>query len=293
MECIRIVRRAAANVERRRIVQDVTNERDLAIALSGVDVVVHLAARAHVLHESHPDPARAFDEVNVGGTKALCAAAQTAGVRRIVFLSSIGVNGAQTGDRPFDESAPANPVEPYAVSKWEAERLLQARSRELDIEIVVVRPPLVYGAAVKGNFLRLLRLADSGVPLPLGAIRNRRSLIGVENLCELLMLCVASDAAAGQTFLAAEPGVHSTAQLMRLLRQQLGRPARVFWAPAGLVRGATRVVRAERQFDKLCGSLEVSADKARRELGWTPTVSFEEGIARTVQWYRGHRNAAG
>jgi nucleoside-diphosphate-sugar epimerase len=291
MEPIRIARRAAATGERRRIVQDVTSERDLAVALSGVDAVVHLAARAHVLHESDPDPAKAFDTVNVGGAQALCTAARTAGVRRIVFLSSIGVNGAQTDGRPFDESDPASPVEPYAVSKWQAELLLQARAREFGLEVVVVRPPLVYGAEVKGNFLRLLRVADSALPLPLGAIRNRRSLIGVENLCELLVLCVASGAAAGQTFLAAEPDVHSTAELIRILRRQLGRPSRVFWAPARLVRTATRIVRAERQFDKLCGSLEVCADKARRELGWVPSVGFEEGIARTVQWYRRHRSA--
>jgi nucleoside-diphosphate-sugar epimerase len=162
----------------------------------------------------------------------------------------------------------------------------------MPLECVIVRPPLIYGPGVKGNLLRLLNLARSGIPLPLAAIANRRSLIGVQNLSDLLILCTQAAAAVGQTYLAAEPEPHSTADLIRALCRGLGRPDRLFAVPDGLLRGLVRLAGVQRQFDKLCGSLEVSSDKARSELGWMPRVSFDEEIGRTTKWYARLRDDA-
>jgi nucleoside-diphosphate-sugar epimerase len=288
----RLVRRPAGEGAQRRVIADLTDIAAVADALAGSDVVIHLAARAHVMRETSGDVDAAFRRVNVDGTKSLCAAAARSGVRRIVFVSSIGVNGASTHAKPFTEADPPNPTEPYARSKWEAELALRECTAAMGLERVVVRPPLIYGPGVKGNFLRLLHLARSGIPLPLASIANRRSLIGVRNLSDLLILCTQSAAAAGQTYLAAEPLTHSTADLLRALRRGLGRPERLFGVPEALLRGLVRVAGAQRQFDKLCGSLEVCSDKAQSELSWAPRTTFEEEIALTTAWYARGRASA-
>ena len=199
------------------------------------------------------------------------------------------MNGSRTDGRPFVETDAPAPVELYARSKWEAEEMLRGQTAETGVETVVLRPPLVYGPGVKGNFLRLLRLASSGLPLPLGSIRNRRNLVGVQNLCDLLILCTDNPRAAGQMYLAADPDVHSTADLIRALCRGLNRPCRLLPVPEAVVRGIARVTGFEDQFNKLCGSLEVCSDKARNELGWTPRARFDEEIARTTAWFLGAR----
>ena len=284
---IRIVRREGTGGNR-RLVSELTNEGAVAGALQGADAVVHLAARAHVLRDDSPDAGAAFRRVNVDGTRALCLAARSSGVPRIVFVSSIGVNGSRTDGRPFVETDAPAPVELYARSKWEAEEMLRGQTAETGVETVVLRPALVYGPGVKGNFLRLLRLASSGLPLPLGSIRNRRNLVGVQNLCDLLILCTDNPRAAGQMYLAADPDVHSTADLIRALCRGLNRPCRLLPVPEAVVRGIARVTGFEDQFNKLCGSLEVCSDKARNELGWTPRARFDEEIARTTAWFLEH-----
>jgi nucleoside-diphosphate-sugar epimerase len=280
----RLVRRPGESAER-RVVADLTDVGALAEALQGADVVIHLAARAHVMRETSSDVYAAFRRVNVDGTRSLCEAAARSCVRRIVLVSSIGVNGASTGSRPFTETDVPRPAEPYARSKWEAELALRECTCSLGLQSVIVRPPLIYGPGVKGNFLRLLSLARSGIPLPLASIENRRSLIGVRNLSDLLILCVDSAKAADQTYLAAEPQTHSTAALVRTLRRHLGRPERIFGVPQLLLRSLVRVTGVASQFDKLCGSLEVCSDKARGELSWVPRVSFEEEMACMAAWY--------
>lgn len=285
-EVIRIVRRASNDSMSARVVADITDRRGLALALEGADVVVHLAARAHVIRDRVADPESEFRRVNVDGVAALCWAASNAGVRRLVFLSSIGVNGSVTGGKPFDEADPPRPVEPYAVSKWCAEQMLATMAPGLNLETVIVRPPLVYGVGVKGNFLRLLDLASSGLPLPLASIENRRSLIGVRNLCDLLLLCAEAEAAAGRTYVAAEPEVHSTPDLLRALARGLCRPCRLFKLPPTLLRTSMTVAGFRAEYQKLCASLEVCADRVRDELGWKPMFGFEEEIERTAQWYR-------
>lgn len=281
----RLVRRQTGAGVDRRMITDLTDVAALTDALHGTDVAIHLAARAHVMRETSADVDAAFRRVNVDGTKSLCAAAALSAVQRIVFVSSIGVHGASTNVKPFTEADTPNPAEPYARSKWQAELALRACSRASGLQWVVVRPSLIYGPGVKGNFLRLLNLAHSGIPLPLAAITNRRSLVGVRNLSDLLILCMESAAAVGQTYLAAEPETHSTAGLVRALRRNLGRPDRIFGMPQALLQALIRVMGVESQFKKLCGSLEVCSDKVRSELNWTPRVSFEEEIARTTAWY--------
>ena len=275
-----------------RVVPDIASAAGLETVLAGCDAIVHLAARAHVLKEPEPDPEAAFERVNVGGTMRLAEAAVRAGLKRFVFVSSIGVNGSSSAGAPFTEADSPAPAEPYARSKLRAERTLQTAASG-SLEVVIVRPPMVYGPGVKGNFLRLLSLVDSGLPLPLGSVRNRRSVIGVENLAGLLALCSEHDAAAGELFLAAEPEVHSTPDLLREIACGLGRPDRVFAFPFGPLRLAARVGGFVGLLDKLCGSLEVSSSKAQRLLGWRPTVSFADGIASTAGWYRERPHAAG
>jgi nucleoside-diphosphate-sugar epimerase len=277
----RLVRRAEG-IGRDRRVADLQAEQDYAALLRDVSVVVHLAGRAHVMRETEADPRAAFWRINVDATMRLARAAADAGVRRFVFVSSIHVNGTETCGTPFTEADEPAPLEAYGQSKLEAERSLVELCKQRGMEWVIVRPPLVYGPGVKGNFQRLLRLAEAGVPLPLGRIHNRRSLIGVENLASLLILCATHPAAAGQTFLAAEPQPHSTADLIAALAHALGRPNRVFGFPVGLLRACTTVLGRQADFEKLCGSLEVSSLKAQRVLGWTPRLTFAEQIARTV-----------
>lgn len=274
------------------MITDLTDIAALADALHGTDVAIHLAARAHVMRETSSDIDAAFHRVNVDGTKSLCTAAARSAVQRIVFVSSIAVNGTSTDAKPFTEADTPNPTEPYARSKWRAELALRECSRSAGVQTVVVRPPLIYGPGAKGNFLRLLNLAHSGFPLPLASIANRRSLIGVRNLSDLLILCMESAAAVGQTYLAAEPEMHSTAGLVRALRRNLGRPDRIFGMPQAVLQPLVRVMGVESQFNKLCGSLEVCSNKARSDLSWTPRVSFEEEIARTAAWYLRARSDA-
>lgn len=284
----RIVRRKDGVGPDRRTADLVS--QPLEPVLRGVDTLIHLAGRAHVLHETEANPALAFQRANVDATMRLAEAAARSGVRRLVFVSSIGVHGNETHGRPFTEFDEPAPIEPYAASKLRAERSLQEFCRSDGLELVIVRPPLVYGAGAAGNFGRLLRLAARGIPLPLGAVRNRRNLIGVTNLCDFLQLCAEHPAAAGEVFVIAEPEVRSTPQLLTALAHGLGRPSRVFSVPLDLLRLAATVVGQQREFAKLCGSLEVSADKARTVLGWQPRTEFADEVAAAAAAYlRGRR----
>lgn len=283
---IRIVRRRSGAGEDRRVVADLASASDLGSVLEGAEVVIHLAGRAHVLRDTEPDPDSAFRRANVDSTVRLAEAAARAKVRRVVFVSSIGVNGDQTHGAAFVESATPAPVESYARSKLEAEQQLLSVAKREHIETVIVRPAIVYGPGAPGNVRRLLSLVSRGLPLPLAAIQNKRNLIGVENLSDLLLLCAGSPAAAGELFLAAEPDAHSTPELLRVIARGMGRPSRLFSVPEQVLRLSAQLVGMRAQFEKLCGSLEVNADKARGVLGWKPRVSFEDGIVRTAQWYR-------
>lgn len=262
-------------------------------ALEGVEVVVHLAGRAHVLHETCNDPLREFRTTNVDGTVRLAEQAARS-ARRLVFVSSIGVNGTKTCGTPFGESSPARPVEDYAISKHEAELRLAELSRKTGLEIVIVRPPLVYGPRCPGNFLRLLRLVDSGIPLPLGSIRNERSFVYVENLASALLACASHPAAAGKTFLVDDGDSTSTSELARALGHLLGRNTRIFPCPVPVLEWIGRLTGRGDSIARLVDSLVVDGSAIRRELSWQPHVSLAQGLAETVRWYRGgNRSTSG
>lgn len=264
---------------------DIGPETDWSEALKNVRVVVHLAARVHVMQEMSKNPLESFRSVNVHGTERLAQMAIENGVRRFVYISSISIHGNSTDERAYVEDDRAHPHSPYAVSKWEGELALRRIVERTALELVVVRPPLVYGAGVGGNFLRLMEWAHRGFPLPLGKIRNRRSFIGVENLADLIVSCVSNSRAAGETFVASDGEDLSTPDLISRIARLMGRPTRLLPVPVGMLRAIGRFAGKDDVLDRLCNSLRVDATKARRLLHWQPRVSLDMGLERTVRWY--------
>jgi len=267
-------------------VGEVGAQTDWSAALQGVDCVIHCAARAHVMHETETEALAAYRAVNVAGTQRLAEQAATLGVRRLVYLSSIKVNGESTDGlpRPFGaRDDEVSPEDPYGVSKWEAEQALWAVAANTGLEVVVVRPPLVYGPGVKGNLARLLKLVRFGVPLPFDSVHNQRSLIGLDNLVDLLIRCVDHPAAAGQTLLVSDGEDIATPDLLRHMANALGRSARLLPVPVPLLRLAGRALGKRAEIDRLVGSLQIDSRYTRELLDWTPPVSVAEGIRRMVQ----------
>ncbi|WP_018862238.1 NAD-dependent epimerase/dehydratase family protein [Thioalkalivibrio sp. ALJ3] len=263
-------------------------DADWSDALQGVEGVVHAAARVHVMDEEAADPLAEYRHTNVEGTLALAWQAAQAGVRRFVFVSSIKVNGEQTSPHcAFTaEDAPA-PVDPYGVSKAEAEAGLFALARETGMEVVVVRPPLVYGPGAGGNFARMARWVGKGVPLPLGALDNRRSLVGLDNLVDLLVTCLEHPAAANRVFLAGDGEDLSTTGLLRRVAAAMGRRARLVPVPPALLRAGARAVGRAEIATRLLDSLQVDITHTRQTLSWEPPVSVDEGLRRAVAPSRG------
>jgi len=260
-------------------------EQDWISSLSGVSSVVHCAARVHVMNEDAGDPLAEFRRVNVDGTLRLARQAAEAGVRRFVFVSSIKVNGehSQPG-HPFTADEIPAPGDPYGVSKCEAEAGLRALSQETGMEVVIIRPPLVYGPGVKANFLAMMRWLQRGVPLPLGGVTaNRRSLVFLDNLVDLIVTCIDHPAAANQTFLVSDDEDLSTAALLRRMAAALGRPARLIPVPAGLIVFGAKLIGRPGIAQRLCGSLQVDIGKTKALLGWSPPISVDEGLRRTAE----------
>lgn len=227
------------------------------------------------------DPLAGFREVNTDGTLNLARQAAQAGVRRFVFVSSIKVNGEGRAAAYLETDAPA-PQDPYAISKWEAEQGLQRIARETGLEVVVLRPPLVYGPGVKANFLQLMQAVQRGWPLPLGAIHNRRSLLFLGNFVDAIRLCVVHPDAAGQTFLLDDGGPVSTPELIRALAHAMGRPARLLAVPAGVLELAGMLLGKRAAVGRLAGSLYADSSRIRSRLEWAPPYSMEAGLAATV-----------
>ena len=255
-------------------------------ALAGCDVVVHLAARAHVLRDEYREPIVEYRRVNVAASETLARAAAGAGVRRLVFLSSIGVNGKATPDRPYSEADIPNPHDAYATSKWEAELALAAVARATGMELVVVRSPLVYGPGVRANFLRLLKLVDARLPLPFASVANRRSIIYIGNLADALLKCVERDEAAGQTFLISDGEDVSTPELIRRIAKALGVRPNLRPFPPRWLRWLAALAGRREEANRLLNSLRVDPAHIRRCLGWAPPVSMSEGLRKTADWYR-------
>jgi len=265
-------------------VGELSAQTDWSGALAGVQAVVHTAARVHVMQEAAVDPLAEFRRVNVQGTLNLARQAAAAGVRRFVFVSSIKVNGeaTQPGSRFTADDVPA-PLDAYGVSKMEAEQGLLALSAQTGMEVVIIRPPLVYGPGVKANFAAMMRWLRRGVPLPLGAIHNRRSLVALDNLVDLIVLCLTHPTAANRTFLVSDGEDVSTTQLLRRMGQALGRPPRLIPVPASILKLAAAMVGKSDVAHRLCGSLQVDISKTRQLLGWTPPLSLDEGLKRAAE----------
>ncbi|MDI1299679.1 SDR family oxidoreductase [Methylotenera sp.] len=266
------------------VVSDINSSTDWALALEGCDVVVHLAARVHVMREHSGNPLAEFRRLNVEGTEHLARSAAKAGVKRLVYVSSIKVNGEETsGNHIYCEQDVPAPQDPYGISKWEAEQVLHQIAQETGLEVGVVRPPLVYGAGVKGNFAQMLSVLARGLPLPFATITNRRSLIYVENLVDVLILCATHPAAAGQTYLVSDGEDVSTPDLLNKLSLAMGKSPRLFPFPIALLKLAGRLVGKSDQISRVVGSLRVDSSKIRRELGWVPPFSVDDGLKATVK----------
>jgi nucleoside-diphosphate-sugar epimerase len=260
---------------------------DWTEALRGVEAVIHLAARVHVMKDRAADPLEEFLRVNLYGTENLAQQAARAGVKRFVYVSSVKVNGERTTEAlSFTEKDPADPQDPYGVSKWQAEQALRRIASETALEVVIVRPSLVYGPGVKGNFLSLLDAIDRGIPLPLAGARNLRSLVYVGNLADALIACATHPSAAGQTYLISDGEDVSTAELVEKIAGALGRNSRSFHFPPVLLRAAATLLGRAEQMDRLFGSLCVDDKKIREELAWQPRYSLEDGLRATTDWYR-------
>lgn len=269
----------------RVVVGEINGATDWSRVLPGVETIVHLAARAHVMRDRSIDPLAAYRTVNTQGTEQLARCAVEAGVSRFVYISTIKVNGESTHAEPFRETNQATPIDPYGISKWESERWLQRLSVDSGLETVIVRPPLVYGPRVKGNFLSLLHWVERGIPLPFECCDNRRSFVGLTNLVAFLIQCTIHPAAAGETFIVSDGEDLSTAELVRRVARALGRPARLLPLPSSWLRFSTRLVGREAIYERLCGSLQVDSGKARRVLGWTPPLSVDEELENTARWF--------
>ncbi|MBI4858005.1 MAG: SDR family oxidoreductase [Acetobacterium woodii] len=267
-------------------IKSINIDTNWASALKGVDVVVHLAARVHVMEKKDPDPIAAFREVNVIGTERLARTAAVAGVKRFVFLSSIGVNGSMTHRLPLSEKDGPQPHNPYALSKLEAEQVLRRIASESGMELVVIRSPLVYGPGNPGNILRLLSLVDKGWPLPLASVTNSRSLIYLGNLVDAIMTCITHPDAAGKTFLVSDSQDISTSKLLRLLASAMGKKPRLIPFPLALLKVIGTLLGKSDEIQRLTGSLLIDSSRIRNVLGWKPPFSMEEGIRETVKWYK-------
>lgn len=262
----------------------ISPDQDWSTALYGVSTVVHCAARVHVMNEIAADPLLEFRRVNVDGTLNLARQASKAGVRRFVFISSIKVNGEFTElDHPFTADQIAVPSDPYGVSKHEAEMGLMALSEETGMEIVIIRSPLVYGPGVKANFLSMMNWLRRGVPLPFGGVtKNRRSLVFLDNLVDLIVVCINHPAAANQTFLVSDDEDQSTAGLLEHMALALGRPSKLISVPTALITLGAKLIGRPDISQRLCGSLQVDIKKTKYLLGWSPPVSVDEGLRQTA-----------
>lgn len=252
--------------------------------LTDIDTIIHLAARVHIMNDSSGNPLDEYRKVNVEGTTRLAREAAKAGVRRLVFISSIKVNGEEN-NFPYTSDALPAPSDFYGISKWEAEQALRGIEAETGLEVVVIRSTLVYGPGVKANFLNMMKVVQSGIPLPLASITNKRSLIYVGNLVDALTVCAVHPAAAGQTYLVSDGEDVSTPELIRQTACTLGVSPRLFPFPLRLIQLVGKLTGKSAAVNRLTGSLTVDCSKIRRELDWTPPFTMEEGLAETARWF--------
>lgn len=259
-----------------------------ALALEGVDVLVHCAARVHVMSDASTDPLTEYRKINVDGTLRLAEQAAHAGVKRFIFISSIKVNGegTQLGAPYTADDVPA-PCDPYGVSKKEAEEQLKILAAKTGMDLVIIRPVLVYGPGVKANFHSMMNWLNKGIVLPLGAIRNQRSLVALDNLIDLVMTCLDHPAAANQIFLVSDGDDMSTTDLLVRMGIALGKPARLIRVPATLLQLGAALIGRKGIGQRLCGSLQVDITKTRQLLGWTPPSTVASALRKTAESFQG------
>lgn len=270
-------------------VADLTETTDWSnlFAKNAVDVVVHCAARVHQMNDQAADPLVEFRRVNCAGTLQLARSAAAAGVRRFVFISSVKVMGESTlPAKPFSVHDQPQPVDPYGVSKWEAEQQLATLCRDTGMELVVIRPPLVYGPGVKANFLSMVKWVHRGVPLPLGAIHNQRSMVALDNLIDCIITTTRHQAAAGQTFFVSDNHDVSTTNLLRGIAHALGKKPLLIPVPMALFNIAARLLRRPAIAQRLCGSLQLDIRHTMEVLGWTPPLDFNQGLLKVARHYQ-------
>jgi len=268
-------------------VGNINGETSWDTALDTVDVVVHLAARAHVLKDFAADPGQAFRETNFYATQRLAKVASERGVKRFIYISSIGVNGAQTEPgTSFTELDEPHPHNSYALSKWAAEQAIRDISVNSGMEFVIIRPPLVYGKAAPGNFTQLLKIISSGVPLPLDTIHNLRSFVALDNLVDFIEVCCTHPKAANQVFLISDGEDVSTSKLVQCIANSMGREVSMFSMPSWLLNMGAILLGQRLAIQRLCGNLQLDISKARTLLGWTPVVSMDEGLRQATEGWQ-------
>lgn len=264
-------------------VDDLAPDTDWLTALQGIDVVVHTAARVHVIHDTATDPLIEFRRVNVEGTLNLARQSAAAGVKRFVFISSIKVNGEGTLlEKPYMADDSPAPLDPYGISKMEAEKGLQQLAMEAGIEVVIIRPPLVYGPGVKANFALIMKWISRGVPLPLGAVYNHRSLVALDNLVDFIIYCIDHPKAANEVFLLSDGEDVSTTELLQKVAKAFGKKTRLIPVPVWLMTFVAKLVGKSDVANRLFGSLQVDNSKARDLLGWQPLVTMDEQLKKMV-----------
>jgi len=270
------------------VVGDINFETDWKEILKEVDVIIHLAARVHIMNDSESDSLAlaAFRIVNVEGTKRLVELAVAAKVKRFVFISSLHVNGSVSSCAPFSEEDKPNPLSPYAVSKWEAEQYLNDITKKTNMEIVIIRLPLVYGPGVKANFLSLLNLTKIGLPLPVGLLNSKRSIISVNNVVDFIICCIEHPRAANETFLISDDNDISTKELFVRLVKLFGKRPLLLPIPPKILYILGTLLGKREIVDRLCAPLQVNITKAKTLLDWKPIQTLDNGFKETVEWYK-------
>ncbi len=259
---------------------DIDNTTQWKTALTGIDQVIHLAARVHIMQETDKNPLAAFRLVNTEGTLNLARQAISAGVKRFIYLSTIKVNGEETSNTPFFADDQPVPKDPYAISKLEAEQKLLELGLKSGLEVVIIRPPLVYGYAVKGNFKRLINLMNKSIPLPFSRIQNTRSLVSIQNLCSFIQTCVLHPKAVNQIFLISDGQDLSTSELLKKISYALNKKNTLFYLPKGLLKFLSQILDRNTEYQRLTGSLQLDITKNQQILNWQPIESVDNGIAK-------------
>jgi len=268
------------------LIEDLSSDNDWSGKLDNIDVVIHTAARVHVMNETTKDPLSEFRRVNVDGTLNLAHQASISGVKRFIFLSSIKVNGEFTKEgNPFSESDIPNPVDPYGISKFETELGLYNIAEKSEMEVVCIRPTLVYGPGVKANFLNMMCWLQKGIPLPFGAFHNKRSFVGLDNLVDLILTCIDNPAAANETFLVSDNEDMSTTELLKRVGSGLKRTPRLLPINQKVIEFGLTLLGKKDFAQRLCGSLQVDITKAKNILNWEPPFTVDKELQRTTEYF--------